>query len=134
MVERPAFIGTFNGNPHAFIRDSNLTLVGDVASKSDRGKIETYSDIFFRIPPEERALVQGAWILTDLPYILIENAQRLIAEGKAERETREFFPKLIVVELEAFEHSEWQDKVTGIRAVRIKKGQLRFPTHPTPNS
>lgn len=132
---RPAFIGTFNPRAHEFIRASNLTLEADVASKSHDQRIRTAVDIFLSTTAKKRESMQGTWIIDDFPDMLINSAKELIVKTESSKEiARDFFPKLIVVRLEAPVNSVEKDKETGIRAVLIKKGQLRFPTHPTPDS
>ena len=45
-----------------------------------------------------------------------------------------YFESLVLVTPEAEANSDTIDKETGIRVVDIQKGEVRFRTHPTPNS
>lgn len=47
---------------------------------------------------------------------------------------RDCFQSLVLIAPEAETTSNIIDRVTGIRIINIKKGEIRFPTHPTPAS
>ena len=74
-------------------------------------------------------------------YLAVETTQeQFLSSAKKTLESpdsnvaRECFKSLILIAPEAEATSDTIDETTGIRIVKIKKGAIRFPTHPTPNS
>ena len=79
-------------------------------------------------------------IITENQEQFLTEAKNLLNEAKEEspilskKNVREFYGILNLVNLNATTHSDTRDTETGIRVIKLLKGETAHPVHPTPNS
>lgn len=82
------------------------------------------------------------WIIDDNPDALIRAAKNILEDALhdpntqsfAENGLKTFLGSLTIIKMGAETHLDRRDEITGIRTVHLVKGEIAFPTHPTPNS
>lgn len=80
-------------------------------------------------------------LIDDDQEALLEEAQKLLKtydvsgddSSKVDESMKDFFRSLILVKPETEDHFFQKDGVTGILVWHLKRGEVPFPTHPTPD-
>lgn len=147
--QRVAYFDGTRGNSglSSFIECSDLKPQ-DMGEMSPQQRVSyLFSDYLFAINnPGEEKKEPHFWLIEDNPAEFLEAVREkhdALEKNKTSRDDlairllkywKPFLESLTLIKLNSKTYSDIVSKETGIRVVKLKEGQTRFPSHPTPNS